>query len=1074
MVDPYLVSQFKKVQARLDELSASQLRIEAALAAGHAHTHHTHTGNPGDQIAFVIPRGKAPPTHSTGSWGQPAAPQVASDEVLSPHPDSPPPVFQHSASRTTAMRTSSGDPGSTAGPDPSSAIRTLRNRAHRGRSCESLESYMSTTRLEPWPEFVWLGDEANRTRLRAKQTRALKSMRQTIESSMNQDLDQSRSLYQSEGEDLMTSGSTRSDDKASASPVYQPWWRRHLVMYPHSKLRLVMDFVGMLTLIYDSVSVPVVIAWERSYTDAVRALAWATACFWTFDMITNFFTAQYTERTSDLRLRSVSLHYLRSWFCLDFSVVLCEWISLILEIVSESDQRGTLLLKFARLLKIGRILRFLAVLRVGRFAQGSEYLLVIASQVLQPVYIEYGIRLTKLLLLIMWFNHVGACLWHFVGMSEFLTDWHAEEQDTSWTPPSADIYLYSFGYYWSAAAMFSGATITFPETTFQNVYSAVIVIFGVIFASSLTSTLAALLIESQISERENTSRMRTLRLFLQQHSVSVPLSVAIQRQVMARMQAERRLSDQDVPALHLISADMRANLRHSLCEPLLMTNDIFRALYDVDAKFMEDLLVSPAITIHSNVPGEEVFDTGVTMNGARVVVFGQLRYTAKERDALWNTRASVVRNHKWICEVALWCQWTSKGLLEVTSPSELLELNTIELGKIARKSAFVAGLFRDIGVQFCLAILQEQPDNVGDLVTGVHMDTVLFALPSKSDGQGGLDSRSILSYRALASLRRWHPLLRPSSLGRVEQEVDEGTCMLRSDGGGFTMKVRQVAILHLKREDETTCVRLNIKGGSRHSVCLPSTKVRAGELPRQAIDRLIKKDMPDLAGRVLHKGSVSTVSDKHTMSWTHKVRVRCITVDCFAKLLPKVSRSDESPSSVLEPDAVDAMLETRRGRRSYRAQGTHPLTVEMRSQTSFASSWVSETVFASMNKEYAHEKGKYGWISMALLEASSRDSLRHGAGSWTSIPDGMKEAIEEDTVSGVGQMAIEELRSDPISDSDIQSPKDRMRPGESMTSQRTYAPSPKHTATNYLPTTPQSGTGNTTAVMEVVPGLTSC
>eukprot|EP00971_Amphidinium_carterae_P108605 2150158-Amphidinium_carterae.1 len=45
----------------------------------------------------------------------------------------------------------------------------------------------------------------------------------------------------------------------------------------------------------------------------------------------------------------------------------------------------------------------------------------------------------------------------------------------------------------------------------KAVISIVFVIFGILLASSLISTLAALLIDFQMNERESTERMRTLR-----------------------------------------------------------------------------------------------------------------------------------------------------------------------------------------------------------------------------------------------------------------------------------------------------------------------------------------------------------------------------------------------------------------------------------------------------------------------------------------------------------------------------------------------------------------------------------
>mmetsp|Transcript_36737 Transcript_36737/g.84566 ORF Transcript_36737/g.84566 Transcript_36737/m.84566 type:complete len:1038 (+) Transcript_36737:45-3158(+) len=982
MVDPYLVTQFKKVQSRLDELNASQLRIEGALLE-------SHRGWKDVPREMALSSARSLPPTST------LAADLFRDgvDVALEFPSATPPPSQRST------------------------------RWVRGKSCESLES-ICTYKFEPHPEFVWLGDEANRRRLQKKQARTWRAMATALDVTAAQEVEeQPFDANPSDSNELVGTMSISPTSFSRANGYIPPWWRQSWLLYPHSKVRLVFDFIGVFSLLYDSLVVPLVLAWEDTYTTSVQTLAWATACFWTVDMLANFFPSHYTERSMETRARTVALRYLKSWFLLDCTVVTCEWVSILLEVVSTGGERGPLLLKFARLLKLGRILRFLAILRAGRFAQGYEYILVVASQIIRPMYIEFGIRISKLVALILWFNHVGACLWHYLDISNDFTSDAGSSPARLVDHPTSTSYLYTIGYYWSVTAMFSGATVTFPENTYENILSVAFIVFGIMFGSSLISTLAALLIEFQLSERENTDRMRTLRLFLQQHSVSVALSVAIQRQVRERMQAERRLSDQDVPALHLISAAMRADLRQALCEPILMHYDVFRATYDVDPKFMEALFTSPAIVIQSYVPGEEVFRSGEQMATARVVIFGLLRYTALETPSQFNAHASMVRQHNWVDEVAIWCQWQTKGLLEVSQPSELLEVSTIELGKVARKSALMSNVMQDISVQFCIALSQEQPANLSDLETGIHMDTVMYALPSADALPRArlVETRSVLNYNALARLRGWHPLLRPWGMSHVEEEVHHGTCMLRSDTTGWTMKVVQILVVHLQRDDDVVCVKLKKKSAhhmvtlpaardSGFDINLPATKIRTGELPRQAWERFLRKELSEYQTLCQVKSFNTVVVDKQT--WTQKVRSRYITIEYYVKVGRAVAASSledtGTAATIVEPEVLAAMLDGR-GRRKPRHASKSSADVSeqppsrergpLSRQSSYGTQRSESRDSEGLGGSKTTAKGRYAWMTAGMLE----QHVRRGA-TWetlsrarsASIVEGLKAAEDDD------------------------------------------------------------------------------
>jgi len=515
--------------------------------------------------------------------------------------------------------------------------------------------------------------------------------------------------------------------------------------------------------------------------------------------------------------------------------------------------------------------------------------------------------------------------------------------------------------------MFSGASVVLPHNSIEAVISIVFVIFGILLASSLISTLAALLIDFQMNERESTERMRTLRRFLKQHKISLTLSIAIQKQVIERMAVERRLSDQEVPVLNLVSANIRMELRHALCDAVLAAQAVLGALIDVDLGFAHDLVCSDAMEIKAMNPGEVAFHAREVVSTAMTVVSGDLRYSA------WSltlqTNGVAVPKQKWICEASLWAaEWTTRGLLEATSASEVVQLSAMGLGNVAKTCISVATVLRDVSVKFCAAIAKEQPEFFGDLDVGLDMDSILFTLE--------YDSRDTLAMPVMASLRDWHLNVRPHDLASVEEEVDSGSCLLRTDANGWATKITQVAVLKLQRDDGTTLVKLPVDAGGKllnGKVALPSTTVMCGELPRDAIFRLIHEELPEFYGALSIDRIEAHPTEKQPL--THKVRMKHIQTTCHATLdFPGLEGTDgtDEVMRVIDSEALSGLLGSGIRRSVRKVPSNTPW-----SEASVCSPRSGTDIFhhhSSAESSVGNPvgKGQFGWITPYAMDTLCR------------------------------------------------------------------------------------------------------
>jgi len=117
-----------------------------------------------------------------------------------------------------------------------------------------------------------------------------------------------------------------------------------------------------------------------------------------------------------------------------------------------------------------------------------------------------------------------------------------------------------------------------------------------------------------------------------------------------------------------------------------------------------------------------------------------------------------------------------------------------------------------------------------------------------------------------------------SRLEELEKEIRDGRCYLGSDSNGCVLRIVHVVILRLFRRDGLLCVKVGDwrrEDAKVHPVKakLPGTKTQAGEMPRQAVERLVKKEL-EMFRPELH--SDQTVEIEQASSETYGVATKYI------------------------------------------------------------------------------------------------------------------------------------------------------------------------------------------------------
>jgi len=320
---------------------------------------------------------------------------------------------------------------------------------------------------------------------------------------------------------------------------------------------------------------------------------------------------------------------------------------------------------------------------------------------------EFVVTVCKLIFYMLLANHLGACIWQVCGTAA--TDgWYAARN----VEEDHDRFDYSLAFYWSATIMTTGASMLMPTNTSEIWCIIIFAIFGFIFTSVMISSLLAAVMDYQDRNRQRSEKLKTLRQFLLQHNVDSTLSLTLQREAKERIFTNKRLSEQDVTALYLISPLKRSELWYSIYRHRIADNAFIRTVNIVTGEVIKEICFC-AVALNTYEPGTFVFEPQMKAMGAYLVCCGSLEYLSRTQsnsnagfpaDSDANLTSLLSKGH-WVSEMALWTHWVHRGWLEVTTPSELLTVQADAFMKVMSGHQDLAELLRDYSKSL-LALVQ--------------------------------------------------------------------------------------------------------------------------------------------------------------------------------------------------------------------------------------------------------------------------------------------------------------------------------------------------------------------------------
>ncbi|CAE8705064.1 unnamed protein product [Polarella glacialis] len=435
------------------------------------------------------------------------------------------------------------------------------------------------------------------------------------------------------------------------------------------------------------IAIPWMMAWDIDLQTGIRQSFLATTLYWTADIVFSSFTGFYHDGIIERRLALISRKYVKGWFFMDLLMVVSDWVSFAATELSDgTDASTTTGLKLVRFLKLAKFLRILGLMRMIRFSKLFEELLDRSLAGGFRVVFDF----VKLLCFVLWLSHVTTCLWFLLGMNG------PSDTDSRWFDSvmmrsgdhfeaAAQGYQYATSFHFALSQITAnGVEMLSPLNSIERWFNIVCLIFGLFFSSHVVSTFSSAMMQLEMANEDKTHKLKQLNTFLSQYPVDKGVARRCQRQIKERMNGGRRLTEDDVPALSLLSAALLKELRFSVSGESILTHPLFRCCSNIDESTVQEIC-DEAVKIVVLQAGDSVFFPGEEASSAYILNSGSLTYAA-DKDFCPEADGEVdVKIGKWLSESTLWCRWRHVGEAHAGSVCQLFALDAERLNDTVDK-----------------------------------------------------------------------------------------------------------------------------------------------------------------------------------------------------------------------------------------------------------------------------------------------------------------------------------------------------------------------------------------------------
>eukprot|EP00930_Biecheleria_cincta_P038917 TRINITY_DN26764_c0_g1_i1.p1 TRINITY_DN26764_c0_g1~~TRINITY_DN26764_c0_g1_i1.p1 ORF type:complete len:1324 (-),score=242.16 TRINITY_DN26764_c0_g1_i1:56-3970(-) len=315
--------------------------------------------------------------------------------------------------------------------------------------------------------------------------------------------------------------------------------------HPQSRFHIVWAAVGFLLLMWDSVAVPLMIAWPNLGANEfiVSSIVLGTM-YWVIDIPTSCFTGFYERGQLVTETSRVVKHYVGRWLPIDASMLFLDIWFLASNFRSFASNKEDFALQpsaAARLLRLLRILRLVRLAKAGGMVRMLTDVLTatVGQEVVELIALMVN-TVAQLLVTV----HILACLWFFIGdvntsgeccspsgsvgpgagcemEKTWVCVYEFHDKDACWQ------YFASFHY---VIAQFTPAPTKINATNLsEEVYTVMIILFLLMTVGTAISRISIVITQVLGLSAKADSKRRKMQQYLHSNKVDIELSGRIMR-----------------------------------------------------------------------------------------------------------------------------------------------------------------------------------------------------------------------------------------------------------------------------------------------------------------------------------------------------------------------------------------------------------------------------------------------------------------------------------------------------------------------------------------------------------------
>mmetsp|Transcript_85586 Transcript_85586/g.163724 ORF Transcript_85586/g.163724 Transcript_85586/m.163724 type:complete len:800 (-) Transcript_85586:93-2492(-) len=549
---------------------------------------------------------------------------------------------------------------------------------------------------------------------------------------------------------------------------------QRFMIHPDSKFCRFVAMLSGVIIAQDLVLFPVSFLFEVDSLVWFSSMSWISTLFWSLDMPVSFLSGYYANGVVEMRPSRVACHYMKSFFILDFMILMSDWFTLLMAAMFEKNS----LLRVSRTMKYYRFLRIVRMLRLMKiFILLKSYVDGYATELMMVT-----VRLAFLIFVLLMVSHYMACSWYALAYYNTAEVTWADQHNLAGSSP---FHMYTVALHWSLTQLTPATNNIAPVNHSERSFAIMVVLFALIMFSTFLSSLTNALRQIQTLYLHQQEEEAQVRNFL--HARGVPLDMARQIWNFYRYHyktPQKRIHFADLEVMKKLPQQLRKNVHKHINLPVLTRHATFERFSKMD----RDAILSICDTCLTEVfyrNESEVFTSGDAAQFMYFLILGSMSYDCK-----LYTEVAFIQAPQFISEVAVWANWSHCGNLATVSQCEavLVDTNSFRVDMLRRVRppalrclmTYAAGYIKEINSAFA------GPHAITDIVNPQWDDEwehefsklVEESFPSDTNGESSVRNSNL----------RWTAHSSMSALKHAATEVR------KSLSNGWSPKASQVGL----------------------------------------------------------------------------------------------------------------------------------------------------------------------------------------------------------------------------------------------------------------------------------------